>query len=310
MERMGKSSTQVATAPSPVVRRRELAALLRELRTEAGLTVEEVAGELLCSPSKVSRMETGQRTVSLRDIRDLCALYRVSDPALREHLTALAKSAKEHGWWQPYEIPSSLATYVGFEADAIRISNYEPGVIPGLLQTPEYARAVHDRTLDRPSDETIDQMIEVRSGRQAILTREDPPPPEFRAIVDEGVLHRVVGSPAIMGAALQYVLQACDLPNVGLRVLSYEVGAHPALDSTFVLLEFRDPLTPVVYVEGLVGRVWLERPQEAERYERVFESLRMMSLSDRDSVDLIAKFASEYKRMLRAVNSITYFMNR
>lgn len=296
MERMGKSSTHVATVTSPVVRRRELAALLRDLRLASGKTVEEVAGALLCSPSKVSRMETGQRAVSLRDIRDLCAFYGVTDPGQRDYLTDLAKGAKEHGWWQPYEIPASLATYVGLEADAVRISNYEPGVIPGLLQVPEYARAVHDRTLERPSDEAIDQMIEVRRGRQAILTRGDPPPPQFRAVVDEAALHRVVGSPAIMSAALEHVRDACDLPNVEIQILSYGAGAHPALDSTFVFLEFREPLTPVVYVEGLVGRVWLERPSEAERYERVFEYLQRLSLSGRESIDLIAKLAAEYNR--------------
>jgi transcriptional regulator with XRE-family HTH domain len=296
MAQMGKSSTHVATAPSPVVRRRELATLLRELRTEAGLTVEEVAGELLCSPSKVSRMETGQRTVSLRDIRDLCALYRVSDTALREHLTALAKGSKEQGWWQHYDLPSNFATYVGLEADALRISNYEPGVVPGLLQTPEYVRAVADRTFQRLSDEGIDERIEVLRGRQEILTRDEPPPPRFQAVVDEAALRRVVGAPAVMRAALEHVIEASDLPNVQVRVLSYAAGAHPALDSTFVLLEFRDPLGPMVYVEGLVGRMWLESPQDAERYKQVFDRLLDMSLSESDSVDLMQKLAAEYKQ--------------
>jgi transcriptional regulator with XRE-family HTH domain len=296
VKRVGRALSQVAGSGSPTVRRRELGALLRELRQSVGLTVERVAEELLCSPSKVSRMETGQRTASLRDIRDLCALYGVTDPTQREHLTVLAKGAKEQGWWQPYDIPSSLANYVGLEADATRISNYEPGVVPGLLQIPEYARAIHDRTFPRPSDDAIAQMIEVRVGRQAILTREEPPPPDLRIVIDEAALHRVVGSPAIMSAALQHVLEACQLPNVGIRVLSYEVGAHPALDSTFVLLEYRDPVAPVVYVEGLVGRVWLEGLEHAQRYRQVFTHLQEMSLSERDSARLIAKLATTYKQ--------------
>ena len=297
MERMGKSSTQVATAQSPVVRRRELAALLRELRTEAGLTEEEVATELLCSPSKVSRMETGQRTVSLRDVRDLCDLYRVSDSTLREHLATLARRSKEQGWWQPFDLPSSLATYVGLESDAKRISNYEPGVIPGLLQTPEYIRAVHDRTIPRLSDEEIEKRVELRRVRQDILTREDStPPPEFRAIVAEGALHRVVGGPVLMAAALESVVRACESPNVRLQVLPYEAGAHPALDSTFVLLEFRDPLGPMVYVEGLVGQVWLESPQDGQRYKQVFDRLQDMSLTEQNSAALIAKLGKEYKK--------------
>lgn len=286
----------MTAAPSPVVRRRELGALLRDLRTSAGLTAEEVAERLLCSVSKVSRMETGHRAVSPRDIRDLCALYGITDPAQREHLAALAKGGKEQGWWRPYDLPDRFATYVGLEADALRISNYDPGVLPGLLQTPEYARAIHERTIERPDNAAIDELIEVRRGRQAILTRDEPPPPEFRGIVDEAALHRIVGSPAVMSAALEHVVHACDVPNVGIQVLSYEAGAHPALDSTFVLLEFRAPLPPVVYVEGLVGQVWLERPQDADKYKQVFERLQEMSLSVRDSVGRIAKLAAEYKR--------------
>lgn len=295
MERMGKSSTQVATAPSPAVRRLELGTLLRELRTEAGLTVEEVAEELLCSASKVSRMETGHRTVSPRDIRDLCALYQVSDPSLREHLAALAKGSKEHGWWQPYDLPSSLATYVGLESDAIRISNYEPGLVPGLLQTPQYVRAVHDRWIPRLSDVEIGKRVELHEARHRVLTREDPPPPEFRAVVDEGALHRVVGNSAVMAAALDRVIHDCMLPNVGIQVLSYEAGAHPALDSTFVLLEFQAAVAPKVYVEGLVGQMWLERTEDTARYNQVFERLQAMSLSESDSMDLITKFIKEYR---------------
>jgi transcriptional regulator with XRE-family HTH domain len=295
MERMGKSSTPVTTAPSPVVRRRELAALLRELRTDAGLTVEEVAEALLCSPSKVSRMETGQRTVSLRDIRDLVGLYKVS-AGLREHLTTLAKGSKEQGWWQPYDLPSSYATYVGLEADALRISNYDPGVVPGLLQTPEYARAVDEGTLEPLSDEGIDKRIEVLQGRQEILTRDEPPPPEFCGIVDEAALHRIVGSSTIMNAALERVIEVSELRDVGIQVLPYTAGAHPALDSTFVLLEFRDPLGPMVYVEGLVGRMWLESSEDVKRYKQVFESLQRRSLSERDSIRLMKKLAVEYKQ--------------
>jgi transcriptional regulator with XRE-family HTH domain len=296
MGQVRKSTTSVTAAQSPVVRRRELGALLRELRTQAGLTVEEVADELMCSASKVSRMETGHRGVSPRDIRDLCGLYGVVDPSQRERLSALAKGGKEPGWWQPYDLPARFATYVGLEAEATCISNYEPGVVPGLVETADYARAVHERTIDRPSDETIEQMIEVRRGRQTILTREDPPPPCFQAVVDEGALHRVVGSPAIMSAALERVIQACELPNVSIRVLSYEAGAHPALDSTFVLLQFRDPLPAMVYVEGLLGQMWLEKPQEAERYKQVFEFLQKMSMSQSASIKLLAKLAAVYKR--------------
>ena len=298
---MGRSSVQVTASGTPTVRRRELGALLRALRSDSGLTIDEVAQQLLCSPSKISRMETGLRGTSQRDIRDLCDLYGVTDTKQRQHLTELAKGGREQAWWQPYELRSSFATYVGLEAEALRISNYDPGVVPGLLQTPEYARAVEERTLDertleRPSDEATEEMLEVRRRRQAILTRTEPSPPEFCGIVDEAALHRIVGSPAIMSAALERVVHASDLPNVGIQVLPYEAGAHPALDSTFVLLEFRDQVPPVVYVEGLVGQVWLARPLDIGKYKQVFERLGEMSLDTRESVNLIAKLASEYNR--------------
>jgi len=280
-------------ARSPTVRRRELGALLRAMRTEAGMTVEQVAEALLVSPSKVSRLETGHRGASPRDIRDLSALYGVTDPALREHLDALAKEGKEQAWWQPYDLP--YATYVGLEAEATTISDFESGVIPGLLQTPEYARAVHEANMPTLSPAVIEQRIEARRTRQAILTRDDEPP-TLKAIADEAVLHRVVGGPAVMAAQLDHVIQACHRPNVTVQVIPYAVGAHPALDSTFILLGFASPVPGVVYVDGLVGQVYLERPQDVERYTKIFARLLTFALDERASIDLMAKLSAAYKR--------------
>ncbi len=258
------------------------------------MTVEDVAKDLLCSASKVSRMETGQRAVTPRDIRDLCALYQVTDPDQREHLATLAKDGRGSAWWQPYDLP--YATYVGLEAEATHISDYEPGVVPGLLQTPDYARAIHEGGIPRLNEKVIDQRIQVLQNRQAILTRADPPPPQFRAVIDEAVLHRVIGGPAVMSAALHRVIQASELPNVTVQVLAYDAGAHPALDSTFILLEFTDPVPTVVYVEGLVGQLYLERHQDVERYEQIFKRLQTISCSEQESVDLMTKVGTAYKR--------------
>lgn len=280
----------VVDARSPTVRRRELGALLRALRTDAGMTVEQVAEALLCSQSKVSRLETGHRGASARDIRDLCNLYHVSDPS-REHLGQLAREGKEQAWWQPFDLP--YATYVGLEAEAASIRDFEPGLIPGLLQTPDYARALHEAAMPRLSPAVIEQRIEVRQTRQSILIRDEPP--EFSAIVDEAVLHRVVGGPAVMAVQLDRVIEACELPNVGMQVVTYSVGAHPALDSTFILLDLAPPVPSVVYVEGLVGQMYLERPQDVQRYAQVFERLSTLSLSQQQSIDLIAKQSKLYK---------------
>lgn len=280
-------------ARSPTVRRRELGALLRAMRTEAGMTVEQVAEALLVSSSKVSRLETGHRGASARDIRDLSGLYGVTDPALRKHLDTLAREGRGQAWWQPYDLP--YATYVGLEAEAATISDFESGVIPGLLQTPDYARAVHEANMPRLSPAVIEQRIEVRRTRQTILTRDDEPP-QLRAIADEAVLHRVVGGPAVMADQLDHVIQECDRPNVTVQVIPYAAGAHPALDSTFILLEFAPPVSGVVYVDGLVGQVYLERLQDVERYTQIFERLLTFSLGEQASIDLMAKLSAAYKK--------------
>jgi hypothetical protein len=262
------------------------------------MTVEDVANELLCSPSKVSRMETAQRAASLRDIRDLSQLYRVTD-SQREHLIALAKGQKEHAWWQPYDLSFALATLVGLEADAARMSDYDPGVAPGLLQAPDYARAIHEGSFPRLSDAEIGQRLEVLVNRQAVLTRTDPAPPEYRAVIDEAALHRMIGGPGVMAAQLEHVIRAGELPNVTVQILPYEVGAHPALDSTFILLDFLAPVPPVVYVEGLVGQLFLERAQDVDRYDQIFERLRSISLTAQRSADIMREAVAAYKKELR-----------
>jgi transcriptional regulator with XRE-family HTH domain len=142
---------------SPTVRRRELGALLRALRNQQGLTVEQAAEQLLCSPSKVSRMETGHGAATPRDIRDLCNLYDVTDPAERDRLMTLARESKLPGWWQSYDL--NYATYVGLEAEAVAISDFQSSVVPGLLQTADYARAGHEATMPRLGNERIEKLI-------------------------------------------------------------------------------------------------------------------------------------------------------
>src|SRR3984893_334058 len=282
--------TGVSGVRIPTVRRRELGALLRALRTNAGLTAEQVAKLLYCSPSKVSRMETGQRGASARDIRDLCDIYGIEDP-VREHLTTLAREGRDQAWWQPYDLP--YATYIGLESEAISIADFEPGVFSGLLQTPAYARAVHEGTLTRLSPGAIDQQLEVRRIRQQILVREHPP--RLAVILDEAVLHRVVGGPSAMRAQLEHVVAASEQSNITVQVLPYNVGAHPALDSTFIVGELPPPVAGVVYVEGLVGQIYLERPQDVQRYNQVFSHLASISLTPEDSVELMAKASLKYK---------------
>jgi transcriptional regulator with XRE-family HTH domain len=281
----------VAAVSSPTVRRRELGALLRTLRAEAGLTVEQVADQMLCSPSKVSRLETGHRGASARDIRDLCDIYSVTDPAERDRLTRLAREGKGQAWWQPFDVP--YATYIGLEAEAISITDFESGVVPGLLQTMAYARVLHEAIVPRLSADVIDQRIQVRRRRQDVLMRD--PSPQLLAIMDEGVLHRVVGGRTVMRDQLERLVEASALPNVTIQVIPYEAGAHTALDSTFILLEFKPPVVGVVYVDGLAGQLYLEREQDVQRYKEVLRQLRALSLSPQDSVELVADLCRKYQ---------------
>jgi transcriptional regulator with XRE-family HTH domain len=183
--------------PGPLARRRELGARLRDLRFRAGLTIEQVAESLLCSPSKVSRMETGFRSGTLRDIRDLCDFYQVSDSGQREYLMELAREGRRQGWWQSHDLPFGFGNYVGLEADATFIHSYNATVVPGLLKTQDYARAVLKEVPDCPS-EWVEEQVIVRLRRQQILTQEFSA--HLHAIMDEAALRRVVAGPAVMKA--------------------------------------------------------------------------------------------------------------
>jgi transcriptional regulator with XRE-family HTH domain len=273
---------------SPTVRRRELGARLRALRTDRGWTVEQVAEQLQFSPSKVSRLENGFRGVSARDIRDLCDLYGVLDEQ-RQQLTDLAAEGKQRAWWQSRDLPYS--TYVGLEAEAASISDFGLGLVPGLLQTEDYARAV--LTAPRPplDDAVIEQRLAGRLARQRVLTSADPP--ELNAVIEEGVLHRVGGSRRIMQAQLRHLLIASEQPNIHIWVLPYEVGILPVPTNKFIVLTFREPSVPgIVYVEGLSGDLYLGPENGLAVYEQAFSAMRGMAAGPDASRQMIARIAA------------------
>lgn len=286
-----KEATFVPEVRSPTVRRRELGALLRKLRTGKGLTVEQAAEQLMISMSKLSRMETGQGIATLRDIRDLCDLYDVTDEAERDRMVSLAREGKQTGWWQGYDL-ESFATYVGLEAAAVQIGYYQSGIIPGLLQTPDYARAMHAAGVPEITPERTEELIEVRLRRQRLLDRD--PPVRLDAILDEAVLHREVGGAEVMQAQLDWLITMSQRPNVSIRVIPYSAGAHPAMGSNFNILEFAGAVPTVVYVEGLVGWIYVERPQDVARYRQVFEHLRTVALTPQESGTLLQKISAKH----------------
>lgn len=247
----------------------------------------------MCSPSKVSRMETGHGATP-RDIRDLCDLYVITDSAERDHLMSLAREGKQTGWWQGYDL-DYFATYVGLEAEAVGIKSYQSAIVPGLLQTQGYARAMHGASVPKIDPERIDQLIDVRLTRQRLLAQNVPL--RLDVVLDEAVLHRAVGGPVVMSRQLDRLIEMSNRPNVTIQIIPYSVGAHPAMDSTFHILEFAGSVPSVVYVEGLVGWIYLERPQDIDRYQQVFEHLRTVASSPQESIELLARVAGEYNSL-------------
>jgi transcriptional regulator with XRE-family HTH domain len=292
-----KDATFVPEVRSPTVRRRELGALLRGLRLAKGLTVEQAAERLMFSMSKLSRMETGHGAATLRDVRDLCDLYGVTDQAEREHMMNLAVEGKQQAWWQSYDL--GYATYVGLEAEAVAISAFQSSVVHGLLQTADYARAGHESAIPRLAPEQIDMQIEAKLTRQRILMRDNPP--RFAVVLDEAALHRMAGGRQVMVAQLTKILDMSALPNVMVQVLPFELGAHPALESNFTILDLPNQAPDVVFVEGLIGSTYLERAEDLKRYREILCTLQSMALNPKDTAGLIAKNMRAYKDSLWVV---------
>lgn len=275
------------TGPSPTVRRRELGARLRALRTEHGFTVEDVAERMEVSPAKISRIETAARGVSLADVRFLCDLYRVSTDE-RSRLLTLTRESRRRSWWQQYGLPESLSTYIGLEDAAASIQQYETSIVPPLLQTEDYARAlVSGVGFDAPP-ERVDQLVGVRLARQQLLSAESAP--TLWAVIDEASLHRLVGGPDVMRAQLDALADRSRAHNVTLQVIPYHAGAHPGVNSSFIILHLEE-VKDVVYVEGLIGNFYLQNPDDVARYRRTFDELRAVAAGPQESRKLIQAVA-------------------
>jgi len=277
---------------NPTLRQRELGIRLRELRNRSGLTVEDVAEKLLCSATKISRLETGARRPSLRDVRDLCSLYDVDESTSADFMR-LAREAREQGWWTQYD-DLKLDPYIGLEQVAKSITTYTMYYIPALLQTEEYARAIITGIAQRISSEILQQRVEARLRRQQLLY--DDNRPRYRVLLDEAVLHRTVGGPTVMAAQLEKVLQTERQGQVTIQVIPFSIGAHASADVHFVLLEFAEEsdLSPVVFIEGLRTNQYLERKDDITRYREAIELLRDSALSPRDSIQLVDEFRKTY----------------
>lgn len=280
-------------ATSPTVRQRELGKRLRELRNQHGWTVEDVAEKILCSATKISRLETGARRPNLRDVRDLCGLYGVDESTSTE-LMNLTRGARERVWWTQFD-DLNLDPYLGLEQDATAITSYTMYYVPALLQTQGYTRAIIQTIAPKMDPDIFIQRVEVRMQRQDRVL-EKPNPPRYRVLLDEGVLRRRVGGASVMSDQMKKILEAERQGKVTVQIVPFEIGAHAAQDSNFILFEFEDNklLTPVVFVEGLTGNQYYDKSVEVARYREAVEYLRDSALSPRDSVQLVTEIQKSY----------------
>ncbi|MDX3326032.1 helix-turn-helix transcriptional regulator [Streptomyces sp. ME02-6979-3A] len=278
------------TNVNPTVRRRRLGQELRRLREIKGMTAEEVAERLLVSQSKISRLENGRRSISQRDVRDLCGVYEVEDHRVVDSLMQMAKDSRQQGWWHAFgDIPYSV--YIGLETDAASLRVYESLIVPGLLQTREYAQAVIEGMWPEATPSEIDKRIQIRLKRQDRLT--DPVNPlRFWAVIDEALLRRIVGNPHTMRAQLLHLAELSELPHVTLQVLPYDVGAHPGMYGKFAILEFQEAMdASVVYLEGVTSDLYLEKANDVQSYAVMYEHLRAKALSAEQSREFIVAAA-------------------
>ncbi|MFC4591672.1 helix-turn-helix domain-containing protein [Sphaerisporangium corydalis] len=278
-------------AGSPTVKRRRLSQELRRLRLLAGLNVTEAARRLEWDASKVTRMERGQwKLPSVHDIRLLLDLYGVTDDGRREVMVTLAREARERGWWEKY--PDVFRSGLpDFEAGASAIRTWEIVLVPGLLQTEEYATAVRraGRVLDHG---LVERHVAARIARQGILVQDDPP--SFLALIDEAALRKQVGGTKVMRAQIHRLIEMTGRPNVTIQIVPETAGAHPALEGTFAILDFPDD-PGLVYTVTTTDSIWLEKSEEYQRYTVIFNQVLASALSPEESVRRMAALAGLFE---------------
>jgi transcriptional regulator with XRE-family HTH domain len=284
-------------ATSPTMRRRRLAAELRRLRHESGKSIEEVADGLGWQPSKLSRIENRQVGISTADLRKLLVAYKVEDRAYSDQLTDMARRATERGWWQSFSsdvVPTALANLIGLETEARTIRSYEPELVPGLLQTEAYARAIMRAWQPSWTAADIDRRVDIRMARQDVL-RQAGTSPLASCIINESVLRRTVGGNEVMHEQIEMLAKERDPANVTVQVLSFNSGAHPAMAGPFQILTFHDPGDlGIVHLETALTAMTLEQPEELRRYDEIWGSLQARALSPEDSRVMMRSYALRY----------------
>jgi Domain of unknown function (DUF5753)/Helix-turn-helix domain len=279
----------------PTVHRMLVGSQLRRLRTEAGISREQAGEAIRASEWKIHRLENGQVGFKERDVVDLLRLYGVTDPGEVASLVVLAREANAPGWWQQYGdlLPQWFRAYVDLESAATLIRTYEGQLIPGLLQTEDYLRAVIGGAHLDESPEEAERRVALRMRRQALL--EAAIAPRVWTVIDEAALRRPVGGPKVMRDQLERLIEVAGLPNVTLQILPFQAGAHPAMVGAFSILRFADQELPdVVYVEHLTNALYLDRRDDVNRYLHVMDSVSLRAEPPDRTLDVLHQILGTY----------------
>ncbi|MGW0592872.1 helix-turn-helix domain-containing protein [Streptosporangium sp. NPDC002607] len=264
----------------PTILRILLGAQLRRLRVAKDITREQAGYAIRASHAKISRLELGRVGFKERDVADLLTMYGVTDTEERAPLLTLARQANAPGWWHKYGdlLPNWFEVYVGLEEAASTVRTYEVQFIPGLLQSPEYARAVIMLVHGGASASEVDRRVSLRMARQQRLTRPDAP--TLWAVMDEAVLRRPIGGPQVLRAQIDHLLEAVELPNVKLQIMPFDRGGHAAAGGPFSILRFPErDLPDVVYMEQLTSALYLDKLDETDHYMQVMDRLCIQAYS-------------------------------
>ncbi|GAA4634938.1 helix-turn-helix transcriptional regulator [Actinoallomurus vinaceus] len=279
---------------TPTIRLRRLGMALRDHREAAGLTLDDAAHVLMRSPSSLSRIEKGLHHLPVRDLEYILGKYGVTDPAVTGRLFDWCRNGRKKGWWQRYatDLSPEMMDFIGLEADAASIALFELILVPGLLQSEAYARALMETGPFADDPERVDRLVAVRMRRQELLQR--PSPPQLRTIMDEAALRRQVGGQKLMRAQLRLLLEISVLPDVTIQVIPFTSGAHLGVASAFGILDVGDHGDlRVVTVDSLTAMSYREEESDIQAYSSTFDHLQAAALSEQDSQKLIQQLLSE-----------------
>jgi transcriptional regulator with XRE-family HTH domain len=274
----------------PNVRRRRMGSELRSLREAAGISREAVAERLACDLTKISRIELGRSGVRKVELEAMLDMYGEVDEDKKLALFTLSRDSKRKSWWYQYAdlLRPSAQDLLVMESEAETILSYESVLVPGLLQTAGYARALAEGCTPPRDGDDLDMRVTVRMERKKIFEQERPP--RHIAVIDEGALRRVIGGPAVMADQLRHLVAVCDPPRVAVHVVPWEIGAHPGLDGSFHLISYPEKVgLDVVMLDQRYGGKWIEEPEEVRSYRSVFDHVRSLALSSPQSKDLIRR---------------------